>query len=453
MQFNDRYKTVIIGILISISIGAIFYFHIFLNVGKVFTQFFYIPIILSSLWWQRKGIVVAVVFGGLLILSNYFLRDNSQPLNDSLRALFFIVVSYVVAVLSEREARWREEIARHLAEISRTNLQLKQEVTERCNAEKIYYAILNVTTESIIMIDTNGVILTINEIGATRFGMRQDEILGKSLYDFFPPEVAQSRKKRILEVISSRKGIRFQDERDNVFFDINLYPVFDEGTVKRIALFARDITPIIKLQKEIITISENERQVLGQDLHDDLGQYLTGIKYMVTSLKQKMIERSYPEVDEVVEISSHIGNAIDRIRRLARNMCPVALDENGLIVGLEEMCQEVEQIFNISCTVHARGKIDFDNRDASIHLYYIAQESINNALKHGNASHIAVLLSRDDSRVRMRIENDIGYHEEMPKKGKGIGIEIMRYRANLIGADIDFLESAERYVVDLRLKV
>jgi PAS domain S-box-containing protein len=453
-QFISQYKILVIGILVFVSIASIIYFHIFLNRGAVFTQFFYIPIILSALWWRRRGMVIAIILGGLLVISSYFLRNSSQMIDDCFRAIFLVVVSYVVAMLSEREARWRKEIALHLSELNKTNIQLNNEITERRNAEKIFHAILDVTTESIIMIDPGGIILATNEIGATRLGRSRDEIIGESLYKLLPLRVARSRKKRITEAIRSKKAVRFQDERDAIFFDVNLYPVFDEQrAVKSIALFARDITPIIKLQKEIITISENERQILGQDLHDDLGQYLTGIKYMVTSLKQKMMEQSYPEVAEVAEISSHIGNAIDRIRRLARNMCPITLDENGLIVALEEMCHEVEQIFNISCTLRTRGRLTFGKNQISIHLYYIAQESINNALKHGNANHIAVLLKRDDSWLRMKIENDVGYREEVSRGGKGIGVEIMKYRANLIGADIDFDESTDRYVVDLKVKV
>ena len=87
----------------------------------------------------------------------------------------------------------------------------------------------------------------------------------------------------------------------------------------------------------------------------------------------------------------------------------------------------------------------------SIHLFYIAQESINNALKHGNAKNISLLLNKENSRIYMKIENDFGYREKKKESTRGIGIEIMKYRANLIGANLDIIEDKNKFIVELIL--
>lgn len=451
---EPRFKFITISVLLALSVFCIIYFHIFLNVGTVFTQFFYIPIILGSLWWGKRGIIVAIFLAFLLILGHLFLRESVDSLNDYFRAVFFIVVSIVVALLKERDEKSRQEISRHVLNLNVTNEQLNLEINERVRVEKISQALLNVTTESIFMLEPDGTVIAVNEIGAWRIGKSKEDLIGNCFYNYFSSDLAHSRKLKIDEAVKSGKPVRFEDKRGDFIFDINVYPVFDDsGIIKSIAFFARDITPLIKLQEEIITVSENERQLLGQDLHDDLGQLLTGTKYIVTGLKQKMIDKSYPETSEIEVISEYIGNAIERVRRLSKRLYPVSIEKNGLILALEEMCHEVEKIFNISCKMKISGDAIIENINISNNIYYIAQESINNALKHANAKNISIFLKMDNPWLQLRIENDFGYRELPKKRTRGIGIEIMKYRSNLIGADFGIEKSSSKFVVELRVRI
>jgi PAS domain S-box-containing protein len=451
---EPRFKLITISVLIALSVFCIIYFHIFLNVGTVFTQFFYIPIILGSLWWGKRGIIVAFFLAFLLILGHHFLRESVQSLNDYFRAVFFIVVSIVVALLKERDEKSRREISQYVLNLNISNEQLNLEINERARVEQISQALLNVTTESIFMLEPDGTVIAANEIGAWRIGKSKEELIGNCFYDYFTSDLANSRRMKIDEAVQKGKPVRFEDKRGEFIFDINVYPVFDDsGIIKSIAFFARDITPLVKLQEEIITISENERQLLGQDLHDDLGQLLTGTKYIVTGLKQKMIDKSYPEISDIEIISEHIGNAIERVRRLSKRLYPVSIGKNGLFLALEEMCHDVERIFNISCKMEIRGSAILEDIKISNHLYYITQESVNNALKHGNAKNISILLQMENPWIHLRIENDFGYKELPKKRSRGIGIEIMKYRANLINANLVIEKINSKFVVDLRVEV
>ncbi|MCK4595816.1 hypothetical protein KAT73_03465, partial [candidate division WOR-3 bacterium] len=107
---KEVYKFLIIAFFTGICIILTYYFHAVLNTGKVFTHFFYIPIILSCLWWKKKGLIVATFLAVLLILSNNFLRTTPITFNDYLRALTFIVIGIIIATMSERISKMMEKI-------------------------------------------------------------------------------------------------------------------------------------------------------------------------------------------------------------------------------------------------------------------------------------------------------------------------------------------------------
>ncbi|MFC2084202.1 PAS domain S-box protein [Bacteroidota bacterium] len=130
-----------------------------------------------------------------------------------------------------------------------------QKLKER---EATLRALINAPTETAILGDIEGRILTINETGAKRLGKSVNELIGLSMYDFLPEELAESRKQKGYEVIQTRKSLRFQDERSGRYFDNNIYPVFDaDGNVNSVAVYARDITK--QRTSELALRNSNER--------------------------------------------------------------------------------------------------------------------------------------------------------------------------------------------------
>ena len=107
---GEKSKIAVIAVLLACCCFMTYYFHIVLKTGTVFTHFFYIPIILASVWWKRKGLLVAVFLSVWLILSHFYIRENIETISDLLRAFMFIVVSFIAAILSERIARANENI-------------------------------------------------------------------------------------------------------------------------------------------------------------------------------------------------------------------------------------------------------------------------------------------------------------------------------------------------------
>lgn len=386
---------------------------------------------------------------------DYLIKDTE---GNYLRALPVTLKNAIGIKRAEEELKKYRERLEELVD-SRT-AELRKEIEDRKKTEEllrysvnILEALLNVTTESIILFEKNGIIHAINETAAGRLGNPKEEFNGKCFYDYLPVDIANSRKRHVDEVIQTGMPLRFEDERENYLFDINLYPILNNNSeVESIAFFARDLSPILKLQKEIISISENERQRIGLDLHDDLGQHLTAIKYMVTNTKQKIFYNEKVKSEDLDEISSNISHAVDRVRGMAKGLYPITIEKNGFLIALEEMCNEVEKIFKVSCIIETDGNITIKDNIKAMHLFYIAKESINNAIKHAKSKKILLFLSARDSIFHMIIENNFGPSGHQ-RSTRGIGIDIMKYRSNAIGGTLRIKEKSDKFIIEFKSKI
>jgi PAS domain S-box-containing protein len=193
-----------------------------------------------------------------------------------------------------------------------------------------------------------------------------------------------------------------------------------------------------QLEKEILHISEHEKQTIGQDLHDDLGQQLAGIWLLSDLLKSSLIKQKSPEAESAEKITSLLKDALALTRSLARGLHPVAVQAGGLVAALDELAARTSQMFRISCRCKCPPSIEMDNTTAT-HLYRIAQESVTNAVKHGLAKEIEIELSTNPLHTVLSVKDQgkgKGITELDPKR-QGMGLRIMRYRTDMIGGILD----------------
>ena len=196
-----------------------------------------------------------------------------------------------------------------------------------------------------------------------------------------------------------------------------------------------DITAIKKLEKEVLDISERERQKIGYELHDDLGQHLIGIDAMTKVLRDKLASASDENAGYAGEINQLVKAAIEKTRRLARGLCPVYLSSLGLETSLEELADSTSDIFGINCIFRCPRHIPVDDNTLATHLYYIAKESLHNAIEHGKSSKIVLELLNNNGIVSLSILDD-GIGIQDTSRVGGIGLRIMNYRARMIGASL-----------------
>ena len=188
-----------------------------------------------------------------------------------------------------------------------------------------------------------------------------------------------------------------------------------------------------QLEEQIIEVSEYERQRIGRDIHDGLCQFLAAIGCAVSALKIDLRQRKNDELAaKASEIEKLIGESVNQARDLSHGLVPVQLDEAGLPAALHELANSTSRLLPVQCTFESVGQTAAANNGEATHLYRIAQEAIHNATKHGKAHKIDIRLSANASATSLSISDDgIGLAKNGGSKD-GVGISIMRYRANLI---------------------
>jgi signal transduction histidine kinase len=191
-----------------------------------------------------------------------------------------------------------------------------------------------------------------------------------------------------------------------------------------------------RLEKQIIEVSEYEQQRIGRDLHDGLCQFLAAIGCAATSLKIDLKQQRLDKLAaDASEIEKLLSESVKQARDLSHGLVPVQLDEAGLPAALHELAASTTRLLPVKCTFESAGQGGASQSGKATHLYRIAQEAIHNATKHGKAHKIDIRLSANPSATSLSIADDgIGFS----KNGNamdGVGISIMRYRANIMDGE------------------
>jgi len=214
------------------------------------------------------------------------------------------------------------------------------------------------------------------------------------------------------------------------------YPFFDVDGTEVVLELGLDVTDRKQLEKQVIETSEAQRRNIGRDLHDTLGQNLTGMAFLVKGLARKLRASSpgdVPIADQIVEL---INESVSQVRSMARGLDPVGLGEEGLAAGLKELADHVEEVFGIPCRFRQDQSPSIEEETVAGHLYHIAQEAINNAVKHAQAKEIHLTLASPDGRTILTIEDDGVGLTQPTRDTQGMGLHIMRYRASVIGGTL-----------------
>ncbi len=254
-------------------------------------------------------------------------------------------------------------------------------------------------------------------------------------------------------------------------------------TTQRVVSSARLLNPfnwrtrkLRGLQRET-EIRVSERRRIGQDLHDGVGQTLSGVAFMSRALERKLAAKLGPGDDgaaDAAQIAEIAEEAISQTRSMARVLNRAELSAGGLMLALGEMVSDFEKVFGVPCTFEHDDRVLIDDDAVATHLYRIAQEAATNAIRHGGAKHVAVGLapasaakvgSQEDERVTLTVQDDgTGFslgetvgdgpaansggssRQERPGPpgaAKGMGLRIMDHRAKAIGGSLSIRRRPE----------
>jgi PAS domain S-box-containing protein len=312
-------------------------------------------------------------------------------------------------------------------------------------------AVVKTAVDAIITIDATGTIESVNPSTERMFGLTAEELVGRNVSILMPSPYRQEHdsylhryletgEKHIIgigrEVVGRRK--------DGGEFPIDL--AVSEFTINGRRMFTgiiRDISDRKELERQVLDIATQEQQRIGRDLHDSLGQELTGIAFLTGVLQKGLAARGLPQAEDAAEIVALANQAIDHTRALVRGLCPVKLDAEGLMLALEQLAEDVKDVHGVRCRFACPDTVLIDDHQAATHLYYIANEAVNNALRHGRPRRIDIELRASASRGALSVRDDgVGIASADP--GTGRGMHLMRYRARTVGGSLEVASGAER---------
>ena len=214
-----------------------------------------------------------------------------------------------------------------------------------------------------------------------------------------------------------------------------------------------------RLDRQILFVGYEPRKKIGGELHDDLGQRLTAVAFLAESLAQDLTRTNSPIAKDAFKIGELLSDAVSQTRLLAKGLFPVSPEAGGLIGALEHLAANARATYRIDCRLVCDEPGSVEDTGMAFHLYHriqsqvlrdepasaddmgmafslyrIAQEAINNAVKHGRASSVTIKLSCDGAKLRMTItDNGVGFDEQKALRGEGIGLQIMRHRCKMLG--------------------
>lgn len=191
------------------------------------------------------------------------------------------------------------------------------------------------------------------------------------------------------------------------------------------------------LQQQLATLSDDQQQRVAQQLHDGLGQHLTGVALMAKTLERRLAAQSSPLAAEAGELTSLVVEAQHQLRDLVKGLHPVDVDRRGLSAALTQLAHETEHCCQIHCRFDQQGDAVVEDYHVATHLYYIAREAVANAVKHSEANQIVVRLRQLQRGLTLQVEDDGKGFVEAAMPGGGMGLRIMRNRAEAIGAWIN----------------
>ncbi len=211
-----------------------------------------------------------------------------------------------------------------------------------------------------------------------------------------------------------------------------------EGRPIRMVGNAQDITERVALEREVVTAGEYERNRLGRELHDDLGQELATISYGLTSLSRELEREQSPHTKSVQDLARMTQESIEASQRLALAFSPELSSRLGFKAALMALVANVNRYSNVTCHAHCSDEDDDPyDLEAATHLYRIAQEAISNALKHSGAQTIDLYYGRDEDSIFLEVLDDGTGIPAKESRREGMGLRNMHYRARILRGRLD----------------
>lgn len=339
-----------------------------------------------------------------------------------------------IHVQKTAQAELERRVCERTAELSRINAALRE------SEEKFSIAFKNSPTAMTISRLKDGWITEANAGFCALTGYDREELINTTSTAMNlwvdPSERLRAVKELQVQGKSEAREFRFRRKNGGIRHGTLSAHIVHLNNVPHLLTTIGDITERVRLEREVLNISDWERRRLAQDLHDGLGQLLVGAGFLADTLRKDLAPKTNRAAARLNRIQAVIHEATRQARDLARGVQPVAAEPNGLMSALTGLAEQTQETFRVRCDFNCRRQVLLKDNQTATHLFRIAQESVTNAIKHGKAKRLSIRLTRTQKHITLAVGDDGAGAKNWRRKKTGMGLHIMRYRAGIIGGTL-----------------
>lgn len=339
-----------------------------------------------------------------------------------------------------------------------------RDITKRKDAEEAlkesearYHAIFNEARDGIVLIDSeSGQIVDGNPEFERQTGRELEQLRTMKIWELRPPEKVEAAKRIFFEI--QETGVGGSADLEFQMPDGRIVPI--EFASRRITIqgrpynqsIVRDITDrkqadqrlersrqqLRNLSRHLQSVREEERSRIAREIHDELGQELTGLKMDLAWIEQHLPPELEAMLERTASMADLIDQTIESVRRISAALRPGILDDLGIAAAIEWEAQEFANRTGITCHVSSNPSDMTLDQDRSTTIFRIFQETLTNVARHANASQINVRLNQKPDGVTLEVkDNGKGISEDQVFNSKSLGLLGMRERVNVWGGTLE----------------
>ena len=304
------------------------------------------------------------------------------------------------------------------------------------------HAILDTAADAIITMDQRGIIQSVNPATERMFGYAAAELIGQSVNMIMPSPYREAHDGYLAKYMQTGEKhiIGFSREVEAQRKDGSIFPAdLAVSEIKHLGLFTgihHDLTQRKELEREIVEAASLEQRRIGQDLHDSVAQELTALNLLVRDLGETIRAEPASALPLVQRMEQGLQRAQHELRAVLGGLLQVAVDSSGLMAALSDLADRTQQERKVNCTFHCSEPVSVADNLTATQLYLIAQEAVNNSVRHAQPKSVSISLNKATEGLDLRVQDD-GMGMPAPSTDfAGLGLRIMRHRAAIIGAKL-----------------
>ena len=320
-----------------------------------------------------------------------------------------------------------------------------EDITARRQAETVMRELASIvehSADAIIGQTGAGVITSWNRSAERIYGYSAAEVVGHPLARLLPSGADGDLERTVRRLHAGSRVEEFETvgrRKDGTLIEVvmTLSPIRNERHgLAAASTIVRDITERKRLEREILRVGAEERRRISHELHDSLGQTLTGIAFKAKALQGRLAQAASPLAKDLGEVATLVSGAVAETRRLAQGLNPVEIENAGLVVALADLAAKTQHLFGLACNFRCAETELAAAPTTEAVLYRITQEAIHNAVSHGSPQTIEIELSRTADRLQLCVRDDGTGFDAAAITSSGMGLRIIQHRVHAHGGTL-----------------